>query len=440
LPGCKPCACFALRSPLQAQEWNCDGGVIASGSRASDYADILFGSANNCFPATAGLALAMAKRSSLHHRIQLILDRTMRRKKLTLFQIFVLGCVVIGLAAPLALAGIGPASASAAAGGEPAVSDLQKRLDEIRIEKIDFTEATLEEGTDYLRRVIAEQGHDPVNLVVLSSVMATDRHRETVKRVQMEKLRAQMAGARREMIKIEGQYAVIADRELLMRELSRARAQLEESQTELEIMESMSPVEIAISHPEAEFVRAALELVLASEGGSEKNQTYAQQKLEKRCEEYIGTLKKRIDGRERAYARLEEKVAQARQVQNAYAEAERQYQDAQTEIMRLADPGTEEQSGAQLVSLQLQDISLAAALKYIAQQAGVELSVEAEAVVFGERADFDEPETEADPAAREPDDGELHSNEEVPATPDPPSPDGVGGEAAESGTRISSQR
>ncbi len=47
-----------------------------------------------------------------------------------------------------------------------------------------------------------------------------------------------------------------------------------------------------------------------------------------------------------------------------------------------------EESGAQLVSLQLQDISLAAALKYIAKQAGVELSVEAEAVVFGKRADF----------------------------------------------------
>ncbi len=221
--------------------------------------------------------------------------------------------MVIGLAAPLALTGIGPASASAGPGGEPAVSDLQKRLDEIRIEKIDFTEATLEEGTDYLRRVIAEQGHDPVNLVVLSSVMATDRHRAPVKRIQMEKLRARMAEAGREMIEIEGQSGVIVDRESLMDELSRARAELEESQTELEIMESMSPVEIAISHPEAEFVRAALGLVLASENATEVDQADAQQKLEKRCEEYLRTLKKRIDGRERAYARLEEKVAQARQ-------------------------------------------------------------------------------------------------------------------------------
>ncbi|MGI9243832.1 MAG: M56 family metallopeptidase [Verrucomicrobiales bacterium] len=423
---CNPFAWLGLCALRQAQERHCDDAVIASGSGASDYADILVSIASgggNRFPAAAGIALAMAKRFSLHHRIQLILDRTMRRKKLTQLQKFTLGCVVIGLAAPLALTGIGPASAGAAPAGEAAASSLQKRLGEIKIEKIDFTEATLEEGSDYLRRVIAEKGHEPVNIVVLSSVMGADLHRGVKEQAQIDQLRARMDEAADKMRIIEKEYGVILGRDSLMRELSKSRAALEASRTELEIMESMSLVEIAISHPEAEFVRSALEKFMASEGGPEEVRKRAYVELEERCREYLAVLEKRLRGMQKAHARLEEEVTQSRTGESAYQEAEDQYRDAQAEIKRLAAQKSEIAEGADLVTLQLQNISLSSALKYIAQQAGVELSIEPEAVVFGKRSDFSENRSDRQPEAGGASVGEDQSDDErLAAGTDPTDP------------------
>ena len=150
------------------------GQLFCDTSAREIVAMLLAATGRNRFPAAAGLALAMANRSSLRHRIQLILDKTMKRNTLTNVQKIVLACAVISLAAPLALTGIGPTTAAAAPGDQ--VADLTERAMQ---GELDFEEA-LRARVELLAgqpESILDQGWDRLRLTPgARTFIATLRH------------------------------------------------------------------------------------------------------------------------------------------------------------------------------------------------------------------------------------------------------------------------
>jgi beta-lactamase regulating signal transducer with metallopeptidase domain len=99
-----PLVWVAVRRMRLEREHACDDFVLASGARASRYADELLGLARRLSRPTApaAAALAMARRSELEGRLLAILDPGVRRSAVRRARVAVLAALVLALAMPLA--------------------------------------------------------------------------------------------------------------------------------------------------------------------------------------------------------------------------------------------------------------------------------------------------------------------------------------------------
>jgi len=414
---CNPLVWIGLRSLRLAQERQCDDAAIAAAEgSASDYADLLLRVASggrNHFPASAGLALSMAQRSSLGKRIRLILDKSMKRETLTLKHKLALGSAVTILAVPLALTGIGFTSAHAnppEAGADlpseevavetaeprivaaeeaetPSQSYLEMILSNAKIPEVDFQEASIEEATTYLRMKTKEMfpDQDEINLVILKSAKGADPYSgKTGLQKRKDNHRLRIEALKKKMRELETKNGVVEGQAAVQRRAD-ALASLESSRIKLETLQEMSAVEIATVFPEAGFVRSAVEKQMKLDEGepTDSARKRAAEMVERRRQEYLEAVSKSYQVQQNAFERASAEIAAMRVQERSYTEVEAEYKSALEGMKTLNNLESEATAAPGLITLQLKNISLGAALKYSAQQAGVEMSIQPEAVIFG---------------------------------------------------------
>jgi len=171
-----PFAWIAVRSMRTAAERATDDRVLESGAAVPDYARLLVEFASRQMaeisPSTPAAASAMAQPHTVESRVRRILDPGQRRARPQRFAVASLAAcfamLLVGVGGP-ALADDKSKDKKSTAASEVSATDwkpaTKKKLHEVIIEHVDFTEATLEEAVEYCVAKCEEQGQT-MNIIV----------------------------------------------------------------------------------------------------------------------------------------------------------------------------------------------------------------------------------------------------------------------------------